>query len=63
MRLPQGVSAKREKLFVVVPPMHYVKLSPLWRGQRTQNRMIEDADALAEARFTPRDNCIHLGNL
>ena len=38
--VPRRVSAKPEKLLVVMPSMHQMKRSPLWRGQRTQNRMV-----------------------
>jgi hypothetical protein len=39
--------------------MHQMKLSPLWRSQRAQNRMVEQQDAAPEARFALRDDRIH----
>ena len=42
-----------------MPAMHYVEFSPLWRGQRAQNWMVEHVDPAAEARFTLRDDRVH----
>ena len=39
--LPRRAFAKPEKLFLMMPSMHQMKLSPLCRSQRTQNRMVE----------------------
>ena len=51
--------AKPEKLFVVMPSMHHMKLSPLCCSQRTQNRMVEQLNVAPEAGFTLRDDRIH----
>src|SRR5258706_1564463 len=45
---------KLEKLFQVMFSMYQMKLSPLRRSQRTQNRMVEQLDPAPEARFTLR---------
>jgi hypothetical protein len=42
--LPGRDFAKPEKLFQVMLPVHYMKLSPLRRTQRAQNRMVEHVD-------------------
>ena len=47
----------------MVPSMHQVKLSPLCRTQRTQNRMVEHADPPPKAAFTLRNERIHRCNL
>ena len=43
--------------------MHHMELSPLWRGQRAQDGVVEHVDAATKARFTSRDDRVHLGNL
>ena len=52
-----------EKLFLVMPPMHQMKLSPLRGSQRAQNRMIEQPLPAPETCFTLRDDRIHRRNL
>jgi len=44
-------------------PMYEMKFLPLPGGQRTQNRMIEQSDAMSEARFALRDHGIHFHDL
>jgi hypothetical protein len=61
--LPPRAFAKPEKLFLVMPSMHQMKLSPLCRSQRTQKRMVEQVDPAPEAHFTLRDDRIHRHNL
>ena len=39
--VPRRTFAKLEKLFEVMLPVHYMKLSPLRRTQRAQNRMVK----------------------
>ncbi len=41
VHLPPCPFAKPEKLFQMMLPMHQMKLSPLRRTQRAQNRMVE----------------------
>ena len=48
---------------MVMLAMHHMKLSPLWRGQRAQDGMVEHVDATSKARFAPRYDCIHLDDL
>jgi hypothetical protein len=57
--VPRRAFAKPEKLFLVMPPMHQMKLSPLCRSQRTQNRMVEQLYLAPEAGFTLRDDRTH----
>lgn len=57
--LPRRAFAKPEKLFLVMPSMHQMKLSPLCRSHRTQNRMVEQLYLAPEAGFTLRDDHIH----
>ena len=59
-RLPCGVFAKPKQLFVVMASMHHMQFSPLWRGQRAQDRVVEHVNPAAEACFTLRDDGIHL---
>src|SRR5215469_14068982 len=40
-----------------------MKLSPLWRSEWTQNRMVEHMHPVPEAGFTLRDNRIHRRHL
>jgi hypothetical protein len=42
----------------VMLPVHYMKLSPLRRTQRAQNRMVEHVDPASEARLALRDDRI-----
>jgi hypothetical protein len=61
--LPRRVVAKPEQLLVVMPSMHQMKLPPLCRSQRTQNRMVEQLYVAPEAGFTLREDCIHRSEL
>jgi hypothetical protein len=61
--LPRRAFAEPEKLFLVMPSMHQMKLSNLCRSQRTQNRMVEQLYLAPEAGFTLRDDRIHCRNL
>src|SRR5450755_4454973 len=58
-RLPGRTGAQLQNLFVVVASMHHMKLSPLWRSQWAQNRVVEHVDAAPEARFALRDDGVH----
>ena len=61
--MPGRAFAKPDKLFQVMLPVHYMKLSPLRRTQRAQNRMVEHVDPASEARLALRDDRIHRHHL